>query len=212
MSGGDGGVVCLDVSARGAFLGGGRRSSRLLLFGCGGRRRRSRCGSLGALIVAAVGGGDGGVVRLNLGACGALLGGGRRRSRLLLLCGRRECRSLPLGASARSSRLRSWLRSLLLGSGARSSRLRLRRLLLRCGGAWCGGLVGSRVCDTRAGRGDCVDLLVAVLELGGDGFRGSGGSGEEVEAEVDAKVGELVIDEVAVAVAEGHESVACVPR
>ena len=45
--------------------------------------------------------------------------------------------------------------------------------------------------------------LTTVLELGRDGSRGSGGAGEEVEAELDAQLGKAVVDEVAVAVADG---------
>lgn len=72
--------------------------------------------------------------------------------------------------------------------------------------------MGRRVSDTRAGRGDCVNLAIAVDELCRDGLWGRGGSGKELEAEVDALLGEALVNEVAVAVANRRQSVTRIPK
>jgi hypothetical protein len=60
--------------------------------------------------------------------------------------------------------------------------------------------VGGRVGDARAGRADTGDVVLAVLELGGDGGGLSGSAGKELEAERGGKLRVTVVDEVAVAV------------
>jgi hypothetical protein len=60
--------------------------------------------------------------------------------------------------------------------------------------------VSGRVGDARAGRAHFPDILLAVVELGGDGGSLGGGASEELEAERGSELSVPLVDEVAVAV------------